>query len=488
MAKPRVRVLLAASFLLGACAEPTGPGAGPIAPALRSTTAAVADNAVFQVRKESGGSAYDPTTNTTSVTYNGPDMDIYVRAYDNTASQWGAPKLARAWTHFAGGVRWAYHDYSTMVLGPDGKLHLFQADHGHDLYEITAPTAHAIGGTWSEHRISSDRTAYPSVNVVENSIYVVYVRDYSGTPDTYRTLRFIRKDWNGSGWSAWSPPRTIVDTRRMMGTTAGVGDRYDEVYQQSVTRLDGRLWITFNLAGGATSCAANAEGHNCGAKDLYLVGLDVANPAAPGDVYAVSGKSLGPSVSCSALGRCPEFLNIGTGARVAAFKADPQSADWSLSHPVEFSMAARDSRSGTYFVAYNLGRAGGDNAVRLARYAGGAWQHMTVARGSEFGLRDIAMTEGSGIELAYVTGPPIEVRSRKVTYTGAWPATVATLYPDLRVPLSGSPTPDRVSFLQIVTPQATTGRALKMFGTTYNFDTRQTDYSGAWNGFALFSQ
>jgi hypothetical protein len=375
-----------------------------------------------------------------------------------------------------------------MVLGPDGKLHVFQADHGQALYEITAPTAHAIAGTWSEHRISSDRTAYPSVNVVDNSIYVIYVRDYSGTPDTYRTLRFIKKDWNGSGWSAWSAPRTIVDTRRMMGTTTGVGDRYDEVYQQSVTLLDRRLWITFHLAGGATSCAASAAGHNCGAKDLYLVGLDVANASAPGNMYAVSGKSLGQSVTCSALGRCPEFLNIGSGARVAAFKADPQAADWSLSHPVEFSMAARDARSGTFLVAYNLGHAGGDNAVRLARYHGGAWQHMTVVRGIDLGLRDIAMTQGNSIELAYVSGAPIEVRSRKVTYTGAWPATITPLYPNLRVPLSGNPTADRVSFLQIVTTQATSGQALKMFGTTYNFAARQTDYSGAWNGFALYAQ
>ena len=50
---------------------------------------------------------------------------------------------------------------------------------------------------------------------------------------------------------------------------------------------------------------------------------------------------------------------------------------------------------------------------------------------------------------------------------------------------SGTPTPDRVSFLQIVTTQASSGKALKMFGTSFNFAARQTDYSGSWNGFVL---
>ena len=227
MARPSAwMLLLAASLHLVACtdgAEPTPPTAGetgPISPALTATTSTVAGNATYQVRKESGASAYDASNNTTYITYNGPDMDIYVRAYDNGTSTWGPLKLARAWTHYAGGVQWAYHNYSVMVLGPDGKLHIFQADHGRALYEVVAPAAHSVAGTWTERRISSDDNAYPSVNLVGNSIYLVYVRDYSSTPDTYRTLRFIRNDWNGSAWSGWSAPRTIVDTRRMMGTTA----------------------------------------------------------------------------------------------------------------------------------------------------------------------------------------------------------------------------------------------------------------------------
>jgi hypothetical protein len=75
-----------------------------------------------------------------------------------------------------------------------------------------------------------------------------------------------------------------------------------------------------------------------------------------------------------------------------------------------------------------------------------------------------------------------------VTYTGAWPAAVAILYPDLAVPMSGTPTPDRVSFLQIVMTQASSGKAFKMFGTTFNNAARQTDYTGGWNGFGLYYQ
>jgi hypothetical protein len=316
--------------------QPSGAEIKAISAGLAAATGPIASNAVYQVRKESGASAYDATNNTTYITYNGQGMDIYARAYNNTTSTWGPLKLARAWTHYAGGVQWSYHNYSTMVLGPDRKLHIFQADHGRAIYEIVAPTAHSLSGTWTETLTSSDNGAYPSVNVVGNSIYLVYVRDYSSTPDTYRTLRFIRKDWNGSRWSAWSAPRTIIDTRQMMGTTSGVGDRYDEVYQQSVSLIDNKLWITFNLAGGAVSCPSSSTRHNCGAKDLYLVGLDVANPSAPGDLYSVAQRSLGTTVTCASRGNCPEFLNIGTGARVASFPAEPQSSDWGLSHPVEF--------------------------------------------------------------------------------------------------------------------------------------------------------
>jgi hypothetical protein len=468
-------------------AEPDQPSAevGAISATLTATTSTIGGNAVYQVRKESGASAYDSTNDATYITYNGPDMNIYVRAYDNTTSTWGPLTLAKTWTHYAGGVQWSYHDYSTMVLGPDGKLHAFQADHGRAMYEIVAPAAHSISGSWKEALISSDRNAYPSVNVVGNSIYLVYVRDYSGTPDTYRTLRFMKKAWNGSGWSAWSAPRTIIDTRQMMGTTSGVGDRYDEVYQQSVSLFDKKLWITFHLGGGTTSCPSSGTGHNCGAKDLYLVGLDVTSPTAPGSVYSVGGKSLGTAVTCHGLGECPEFLDIGTGARVARFAADPQSSDWSLSHPVSFSMAGWNSGTGTHFVAYNLGGAGDDNSVKLARFLGGSWNHMTVDRGMGFGLRDISVMQNA-IELAYVTGTPVKVKSRKVTYTGAWPPTVAALYPDLVVPMIGIPTPDKVSFLQIVATQASSGKAFKMFGATFNNAARQTDYTGDWNGFGVY--
>jgi hypothetical protein len=485
-------LLGAGGFALDACRFAADPNQHPehdgaaALQALAASTGGIAGNAVYQVRKESGASAYDATSNTTYITYNGPGMDIYVRAYDNSASAWGPLTRAKSWTHYAGGVQWSYHNYSTMVLGPDGKLHIFQADHGRAMYEIVAPAAHSLAGTWTERLISSDRTAYPSVNVVGNSIYLIYVRDYSSTPDTYRRLRLIRTDWNGSSWSEWSAPRTIIDTRRMMGTTPGVGDFYDEVYQQSVSLFDHKLWISFHLAGGATSCPSNATGHNCGAKDLYLVGLDVTNPSAPGNLYSVGGTSLGASVTCSSLGRCPEFLDIGTGARVARFPANPQSLDWSLSHPVSFSMAGWDSGSGTYFIGYSLGGAGDDNSVKLARFSNGSWNHMTVDRGLGYSLRDISMSQANAIELAYLTGSPVKLKSRLVTYAGVWPAAAKVLYPDLAVPMLGSPTPDRVSFLQIVATQASSGKALKMFGTTFNYAARQTDYTGDWNGFGLY--
>jgi hypothetical protein len=113
---------------------------------------------------------------------------------------------------------------------------------------------------------------------------------------------------------------------------------------------------------------------------------------------------------------------------------------------------------------------------------------MTVDRGMGFALRDMSMTQANAIELAYVTGSPVKVKSRKVSFTGTWPAAVAVLYPDLAVPMIGTPKPDRVSFLQIVMTHASMGKALKMFGTTFNYAARQTDYTGDWNGFGLYSQ
>src|SRR6266511_4612770 len=67
----------------------------------KATTSTLGGNAVYQIRKESGASAYDSTNNTTYITYNGPDMDIYVRAYDNTTSTWRPLTLAKTWTHYA---------------------------------------------------------------------------------------------------------------------------------------------------------------------------------------------------------------------------------------------------------------------------------------------------------------------------------------------------------------------------------------------------
>ena len=497
MAKPsrrftgpaRALLMAVGPQLAAACVDPTEPDPSqrtrPSA-AGAATVASIANNAVYQVRKESGASAYDPATNTTYVTYNGPGMDIYVRAYGNATGTWGPLTLARTWTHNSEGARWSYHNYAAMVLGPDGKLHILQADHAHAMYEIVAPRAHSVSGPWGERLVSADGNAYPSVAVVGNSLYVVYVKDHVGNPDTYRTLRFTKKDWNGSSWSSWSAPRTIIDTRRMMGARPGSGDLYDEVYQQSVTPYDGKLWITFHLAGGAATCAANRYGHNCGAKDLYLAGLDVADPARPGDMYSVSGRALGPSIGCAALGECPEFLRIGTGARVAAFPADPRSSDWGLSHPISFSMSGWSAATGTYFVAYTRARAGDDNTVSLARFAGGVWSHMTVDRGKGLNLRDISMTGGNAIELAYLTGAPVTVKTRKVSYTGGWPAVVGAVYPDFAVPMVGTPAPDRVSFLQIVTTQASSGKPLKLFGTTFNHASRQTDYSGDWNAFGVY--
>jgi hypothetical protein len=487
-------VLAVLSLQLGACVDHTGPVLDRFRPgnaipqALTVSTGRIASNAVYQVRKESGGSAYDPETNHTYITWNGPDMDIYVRAYHNGTATWSSPKLAKAWTHYAGGARWAYHNYSTMVLGPDGKLHIFQADHARALYEIVAPTAHSLTGNWIETRISSDRTAYPSVNVVGHSIYVFYVHDYSATPDTYRTLRFIRKTWSGTNWSAWSAPRTVIDTRRKMGTERGEGDLYDEVYQQSVSLFDDKLWITFNLAGGAESCPSNSDGHNCGAKDLYLVGLDVRNPSAPGNLYSVGGSNLGSTVTCVQLGDCPEFLRIGTGARVESFPADPQSSEWGLSHPVAFSMAGWLGTTNTYVIAYDLGREDGDHAIRLARFSNGTWKHMTVDQGKGLNLRDIAVRQGNAVELAYLTGAPVTLRARQILPSGGWPGTVTQVHADLRVPMNGTPKPDRVSFLQIAEGPAISGRALRMLGATFNFAARQTDYSGDWNVFGLYAR
>jgi hypothetical protein len=137
-------------LLLGACIDIAGPGREPeisaLPLALTAITGKIGGNAVYQVRKESGASAYDATDNTTYITYNGADMDIYVRAYHNTTSTWGPLTLAKPWTHYAGGVRWSYHNYSSMVLAADGKLHIFQADHGRALYEIVPPAAHSVEG------------------------------------------------------------------------------------------------------------------------------------------------------------------------------------------------------------------------------------------------------------------------------------------------------------------------------------------------------
>lgn len=148
----------------------------------------IASNASYHSVRTFGSGLYDSAANKTFITYSGPEMDVYVKAFNHSTNSWESGVKVYDWNDSS---TWAYHNYSTMVLMPDGKLALFVFDHTASAYMIKAPNTHSISGTWNRMQISTDKNAYPMPVVSGNTVYLFYSKN-DDVSYPYRTYRYIK--------------------------------------------------------------------------------------------------------------------------------------------------------------------------------------------------------------------------------------------------------------------------------------------------------
>ncbi|TYP74827.1 BNR-4 repeat-containing protein [Paenibacillus methanolicus] len=430
------RLLLVAFMLVGY--------AGPYAPkasAAGESIAAIESNASYHSRRTFGIGLYDGVANKTFIAYSGPEMDVYVKAYNHASQSWEAAVKVYDWNDSS---QFAYHDYPTMVLLPDGKLGIFALDHAVSAYLIKAPTAHSLSGTWTRTQISTDKNTYPMPIVSGQSVYLFYSRNDDLT-HPYRTYRYTKSTDNGATWSA---PVTAIDS----GKTA---DKFSEVYAYGVAEKDGKIYVTWSMAGGA-------GGHNQASRHLYLAYLDTAT----GQMHNAGGQSMGSVVNEPDLAAC----------LVVSAEPDTASANYGARHPISNS-APSVTKDGKVVVAYGQQNADGTSAIRLAAFASGAWTVRT-ADAAAGGFTDVVKA-GAGtneFEVLYASADGDSLVSKKTTDLGAsW----TSLY-TLAVPF-GPGNADSIVYANYIEQR----QGIRVVGATINVAERQTDYTGKWNVFAI---
>ncbi|MDR2675449.1 MAG: BNR-4 repeat-containing protein, partial [Opitutaceae bacterium] len=350
---------------------------GPFVMAFDELSAAAGAGYSSSCRRPFGAGLYDSVSNKTYVCWNGPGMDILVRAYDHDAGAWGAPVLVCDLNYTA---RYVYHNYPVMRLAPDGRLVIYFCDHSNKLFQAKAPAPNSIEGAWARTEISADLTAYPMPVVAGNDIYVFYSKN-NDINWPYRAYRYIKSTDNGATWSA---PFTIIDSEK------NDPQKYDEVYAWGVDYDPdaGRIGITWTMAGGPA--------HNSSDKNLYFAWLNLAT----GAMLNAAGASQGPIVNNSDL---PDCL-------VVAATGDPTAASWGKQHPFTNPTPVRDLLTGNPIIAYGFHDAGAaKDSIRCARWDGAAWADSLVQLNAKaFG--DLRNHGDGEIHAIYQTGNSILVK------------------------------------------------------------------------------
>lgn len=399
----------------------------------------IASNTTYHALRSFGSAIYDSAANRTFVTYSGPEMDVYVRAYNHTSNSWETAAKVYDWNDSS---TYAYHDYPTMVLLPDGKLGIFIVDHTTAAYLIKAPNTHSLAGTWTRTKISDDKNAYPMPIVSGNTVYLFYSKN-DDVSYPYRTYRYIKSTNSGATWSS---PVTVIDS----GKTA---DRFNEVYAFGVVEKGGKIYITWRMSGGG-------GGHNHASRNLYLAYLNTAN----GAMYNAGGTSMGNVVNTSDLSSC----------LVVSAAPDTTSTNPHERHPISNPVPALTSDNK---VVVGFGQyVNGNRTIKLASYDSGTWTVQT-ADSSASSFMDLAKS-GTGtneFEIMYLAQGGNSVISKRTTNLGSsW----TTLY-NLSVPYASNA--DTTIYVNYVENRST----IHAIGATINNAERQTDYTGKWNVFAI---
>lgn len=414
------------------------PGVAAPLPAVAETYNIIATNGSFQSRRSFGGGLYDAVTNRTFVVWNGPGMDLYARTYDHNSGAWGSALKIADWDDSS---TYAYHDYTTLVLMPDGRLAVFICDHTKAAYMIKAPNERSIGGTWTKTRISTDLNTYPMPVVHGSTVYFFYSRnDDLSWP--YRQYRMIRTTNNGTSWTS---PVVVIDT----GKTS---DRMNEVYASGVFETGGRIYISFTLAGGG--------GHNERSQNLYLTYYDTAN----GQMHSPQGESLGTTV----------YGATEIGKTLVRTSLPPSTGTYDELHPIFYSQPMTDS-SGTMFIGFGETIKGTGKYIRYGKLVNGSWTFGTIASGTAEFL-DMVRTGTNHFEFLYTDDASTRIINRRLNDGGA---SQTTLY-DLPVSY-GSTNANKVVNANFITNRST----IRAVGTTINDTEETSDYSGKWPIFTI---
>ncbi|MGW2548310.1 BNR-4 repeat-containing protein, partial [Kitasatospora sp. NPDC001574] len=396
----------------------------------------IGTDATFQCRRAFGGGLYDAASNKTYITYNGPRMDIYVRAYDHATAAWEAPVLVKAQNRTG---TFDYHNYSTLVMLPNGHLAVFFDKHSSAAYMATAPDTHSAAGTWTTTRINADLNDYPMPVVVGDKLYFFYSRnDEQSHP--YRSYKVMSSSDSGVTWSA---PSTVIDT----GKTT---DRFNEVYAFGVAAVGSRIYISYSLWGGP-------QGHARQGRNLYVSAYDTTT----GRMSNAAGQDAGATVN-----------NADLPAHLVRAAAPAASGDIYDTHPIQYSQVwATDS--GKLYVGFGEAVNGGRN-IRWGRLNGSDWEFGTVKSGTAQ-FFDMVKTGDDDFEFLFANEDST-VLSSVALRDGS---TLSPLF-DLPVDKAGT-NADHIDHANYIENR----KSVSVMGTMVNAATRSSDYSGRWPVFTV---
>ncbi|MBP1967544.1 BNR-4 repeat-containing protein [Paenibacillus aceris] len=319
----------------------------------------VAANGSFGCQRPVGAGFYDSVSNQTYVTWNGPEMDVYVRSFHHNEQEWGPSKKA-----IANGMKdtWDYHNYPCMVKAPDGRPVIFYAKHAEELYLLTAPEPHSLTGEWTRQTISCDQNCYPAPVVVGDTIYVFYSCN-NDNRYPYRTYRYIRSTDNGV---TWTTPLTIIDSEKRDP------DKFDEVYlfgsvyEPGKGDLPGRIHLTWSMWGGP-------KGHACEGRGCFYAAFDPLSER----MYSADGDDLG---------QCIYFENMMEKCLI-----DTAEPTYDISHTILCPVSVSDPLTNKPVVAYGYrdkDRTHGE--IRVARWKERRWAIQTLFETS-YEFRDMEL-------------------------------------------------------------------------------------------------
>jgi hypothetical protein len=408
--------------------------AGDVGYAAAVSLSQIEGNGSYHARRSFGAGLYDSVSNKTFINYSGPQMDVYVKAYDHSTSSWEPAVKVADWNDSS---TYAYHDYGTMVLLPDGKLGILIFNHSSAAYLLKAPNAHSMDGVWTKTQINADKTAYPMPAVVGNTVYLLYSKnDNQSYP--YRTYRMTKSTDSGA---TWSTPVSIIDS----GKTA---DKFNEVYSNGVYIHGDKIYMTWSMAGGP-------GGHNHSSRHLYVAYLNTAD----GNMYSASGINLGVKVDNAELADCLVYDALPVTS----------SSDYGTRHPVQQAdVAVADD--GTVVVAFGEQENAGGQTVRFGKLVSGVWSYSTLQTGTR-NYRDLAKTGSDDFEVLYLSNDYTQLVSTATTNLGVtWSEQYNTAIP---LAPSNADFPVYANFIE-------NRQNIQAVIGAVNLAQRNTDYTGKW--------